>query len=391
VTPDGQPPGPPPPRPPGPPPTPPSGAPDAPPPGTPEYKVYRSRRPGPLDRLRDKRPSNPFERFRRDRRPSEPKDPYRLKPRRRITPGRVLKWVLLAVLGWILLSIVLFFISAATQDGVSERTERALNNSGSLLTGSTVLVIGSDARPDDTKEPQPDGGFGERADSIILMRVGAGSVRRLSIPRDTRVETSDYTGKVNGAFAGGGGAARLIDVLEEYLGNDLQINHVVEVDFENFPEFIDSLGGVDVRIRGRCVRPANRFGGYGIRELTFKRGEAHMNGRQALGFSRIRQNACNPGEDDRARAARQQDVVAGIRDQAFSFGTFVRLPVVAWNAPKAVKSDMQGPGLSALFFDLATGGSGTTRILEPSSASGTELIVEEAEREQEVERLLGRD
>jgi LCP family protein required for cell wall assembly len=383
VTPDGQPPGPPPP--------PPQGAPDAPPPGAPEYKLYRSRRPGPLDRLRGKRVRNPLDRFRRERKPKEPKDPYRLKPGRRITPGRVLKWVLLAVLGWVLLSVVLFFISAATQEGVSERTERALNNSGSLLTGSTVLVIGSDARPDDTKEPQPEGGFGERADSIMLLRVGAGSVRKLSIPRDTRVETDEYTGKANGAYAGGGGAARLITVLEEFLGNELQINHVVEVDFENFPEFIDSLGGVDVRIRGRCVRPANRFGGYGIRELTFRRGEAHMNGRQALGFSRIRQNACNPGEDDRARAARHQDVLAGIRDQASSFETFVRAPWAAWNAPKTVKSDMQGPGLSTLFFDLATGGSGATRILEPSGTSGTELIVDAAEREQEIERLLGRD
>ena len=54
---------------------------------------------------------------------------------RAITPGRVLKWVALAIAGWLLLSLVLFLISAQTQDGVSPATERALSSKGSLFTG----------------------------------------------------------------------------------------------------------------------------------------------------------------------------------------------------------------------------------------------------------------
>ena len=373
---------------------PPQGArPPGPQPGRPEYKVYRSG-PGLLDRLRP-RGRGALERFRRDRPKPEP-GPPRVKPERRITVGRVLKWVAFAILAWVLLSLALFFVSAQIHGDVSDGTEEALSTGGSLATGSTVLVIGSDARPEGTKEPEPSGGFSERADSIMLMHVGVGSVRRLSVLRDTYVQTSDYEGKINGALAGGGGPGRLIEVLEEYLGNDLEINHVMEVDFENFPDFIDSLGGVDVTVKQRCVRPAERFGGYGIRELTFRRGKHHVDGRRALGFARIRKNSCNPREDDRQRAARQQEVLSGIRDRVAKPSnwpsTFVRLPFVAWNAPKTVNSDMEGPGLSMLVADLMTGGSGKTRILRfDQLGPGGSVIVSEQRREREIERLLGED
>ena len=41
--------------------------------------------------------------------------------KRQITPGRVAKWIALAIAGWLLLSLALFLISAATQPGVSPR------------------------------------------------------------------------------------------------------------------------------------------------------------------------------------------------------------------------------------------------------------------------------
>ena len=82
-------------------------------PGPPEYNVYRSRRKAPsrlsgggdLDALRKR-----LSRF-REREPRRPGE------RRGITPGRVLKWLALAVAGWLLLSLVLFLVSAQTQEG----------------------------------------------------------------------------------------------------------------------------------------------------------------------------------------------------------------------------------------------------------------------------------
>ncbi len=207
----------------------------------PEYKVYRSRK-NPLQRLSGGTDLDALKRRLSRARRDEP-EPSREK--RRITPGRVLKWVALAILGWLLLSVVLFLISAQIQDGVSPQAERALSDDGNLLTGSTILVLGSDARTGDSIDESQSGP--SRADSIMLVHASLGSVRKLSIPRDIEVEIPGHgTNKINAAYAFGG-PALTIETIEGFLGNGLQISHLVEVDFEDFPELIDALGGVTVQ------------------------------------------------------------------------------------------------------------------------------------------------
>jgi LCP family protein required for cell wall assembly len=353
--------------------------------GPPQYRTYRSRK-----RVRDRVFPGGLPGIRRGRRDGEPQRPAPLgAPRSRAAiVKRVGKIVLVAVGAWFLLSIVLFFVSAQTQPGVSGATKNALAPGGSLFTGSTVLVLGSDARPKGSKEPGAGGP--SRSDSIMLMRLGLGSVRKLSIPRDAVADIPGHgRGKINSAYALGG-APLAIKTIEGYLGNGLRINHIIEVNFSNFPSFIDSLGGVDVTLK-KCVRspPFGEFGTKGGRkQLSFHKGTNHLTGIQALGFSRIRKNSCDPREDDRDRAARQQMVVSAIRSKATSPRTFVHLPWVAWNAPRTVRSDMHGVGLSALFLDLLTGGGGDTNVLHPDSLDP--FIVSDAERRAQVRKLLGK-
>ena len=351
-----------------------------PPSGPPEYKVYRSRK-----RLRDRVSppgGNPIDALRR-RRGQGPSGPQA--PKRGITPRRVLKWIALAILGWLLLSVVVFVISAMTAPSVSDRTEEALSPGGAMLAGSTILVLGSDERPKGSKEPGANQGR-PRADSILLMRVGFGSVRKLSILRDTQMEIPGHgTQKVNAAFAFGG-TPLMIRTLENFFGEDLRINHVINVSFTNFPELIDALGGVDVTLKG-CLH-SNSFGGETVR---LPKGEHHLSGNEALRFARVRQNRCNPNEDDRARARRQQEVLAGMRDRVVSPlnwpSTFVRAPFIAWEAPRAIRSDMQALGLGALFVDLATGGTGDTSVLVPDQS---DFSVSETARSDALDDLLGR-
>lgn len=345
--------------------------PDQPPPERPEYKVYRSRR-RPFGGLR--RP-DPFRK--RDQAPGEPR------VRRPFTWRRPLKWLALGVFAWMLFSLVLFLISAALQEGVSDSTERALSSGGSLATGSTILVIGSDKRSKETAEPGS-GGPG-RADSLMLLHVSLGSVRKLSILRDSQAEIPGHgVSKINAAYAIGG-SALTIETVENFMGNGLEINHVIEVSFENFPDFIDAIGGVDVTLR-RCVR-SQPFGG---RVFRLRRGEHHLNGRQALAFARVRKNSCSPNEDDRARARRQQQVLSGIRSSLVSPSTFVRLPWVAWTAPRTVVSDMSGPSLLMLFTDLLTGGAGKARVLRFDQVNPDSSVrIPESVRAREVRRLLG--
>ena len=67
----------------------------------------------------------------------------------------------------------------------------------------------------------------------MLIRTGGGHAARLSIPRDTVVEIPGHgLQKINAAYAFGGPALS-IAVIERYLG--IPINHLVEVNFENFP------------------------------------------------------------------------------------------------------------------------------------------------------------
>ena len=48
-----------------------------------------------------------------------------------------------------------------------------------------------------------------------------------------------------------GGPALTITTLKRYLGID--INHVVEVNFVDFPKFIDALGGIDLTFRHKLA------------------------------------------------------------------------------------------------------------------------------------------
>ena len=285
-----------------------------------------------------------------------------------------------------LLSLLLFLISAQTQEGVSAETERALSSEGSLFTGSNILVLGSDVRTGESIDESQSGPG--RSDTIMLVHAAFGSVRKLSIPRDVEVEVPGHgINKINAAYALGG-PALTIETVESFLGNGLKVNHVVEVDFKNFPDFIDSLGGITVTNKSRiCSPPFDNF----WKGLHFKKGEIDLNGRRALGYARVRKNSCAPAEDDRDRAARQQQVLSAIGSQVKSPSTFVRLPWVSWNAPRTLRSDMNGLQLMGLFADMATGTSDKTEVLEATCCRGSNLFVSDGAKADAVNKLVEGD
>jgi LCP family protein required for cell wall assembly len=339
----------------------------------PEYTVYRSRK-GPFSRFKRDEPGG-LDDLRRERRPA---------PRRTRKPfswGRVVKWLAIGVFGWIGISAVAFVVSAELAEHSSDQAKAALTKGGSLFSGSNILVLGSDARPPDSKEPGAGGPA--RSDSIMVMHVGLGSVRKLSILRDSQANIPGHgVQKINAAYALGG-AGLATQTVEQFLGNGVKINHLLEINFENFPKLIDAMGGVNVHLR-RCIH-SNRFGG---KVLILHRGDQHLTGHQALQYSRVRENKCAPNEDDRARAKRQQQVLSAMRSRLLSPAAFIRLPWISWEAPRTVRSDMHSPGLAGLFTDLATGGGGKTRVLQPSGSNGTQLIVSEEAKRRAVEELL---
>jgi LCP family protein required for cell wall assembly len=307
-----------------------------------------------------------------------------------LSVGRVVWWLVLALIAWVGISVVLFMVSAQIQHGdLAAKVGAQLDPGPYPLTGAnTILVLGSDARPKGTKEAGAGGS--SRSDSIMLLRIGGGANASLSIPRDTVVQIPGHgRAKINAAYAFGG-PALATQTVKQYLG--IEVNHVVEVNFENFPQLIDALGGVTYK--GGCVlsriNGGRRNGGYTLR---LKRGETKINGRQALALARTRHNLCNPSEDDLTRAKRQQQLVAAMKDKVTSFSTFIRLPWVSWAAPKAVRTDMAGPTLLGVVGASMIGGSSKQRILKPSGSEtlpdgGAGLDVSEAEKQSEIRRFL---
>jgi LCP family protein required for cell wall assembly len=379
----------------------------------PDYKVYRSRprwlgggkeRDG-LAELRGTEPASAppgadrpdydvqraGPRFPTLRAPKLRRGPRVAPGRRRLTPGRVVKWLLLALVGWLLVSTVLFMISAQIQHGdLASKVGSQLDPGPYPLTGAnTILVLGSDKRTKGLAEP----GSGEgpsRSDSIMLLRIGGGANASLSIPRDTVVDIPGHgQNKINAAYAFGG-PALATQTVKAYLG--IEVNHVVEVSFENFPQLIDALGGVTYK--GGCV--VSKINGgrkNGGTTLRLKKGETEINGKQALALARTRKNECAPNENDLDRAKRQQQLVQAMKDKVTSFETFIRLPWVSWAAPKAVRSDMAGPTLLGVVGASLSGGTSKQRVLQPSGGTtlpdgGAGLTVEDAEKRDEVARLL---
>jgi LCP family protein required for cell wall assembly len=359
---------------------------------TPQYTRYRARR-----RLRPAKDEEAGP----GRLPREPLASARARAGATGAPSRWRRWtrpkrpllaLLTLVLAWIALSLVLFLLSSQFErTSPPSDVASVLDPAGFPLTSvNNILVLGSDRRQKDSKEPGAETtGFG-RSDSIMLIRTGGGHAARLSIPRDTVIEIPGHgLQKINAAHAFGGPALS-ISVIKHWLG--IPINHLVEVNFENFPQLIDAMGGVTYS--GGCI-VSLLDGGFsqGGYTLRLKAGTHHLNGKQALALARTRENLCAPNETDLQREEHQQALFTDMKSQLLSPSSFVRLPWIAWNAPPALISDMSGPTLLGLFGALAISGTPPTRVLKPSGTvtlpDGEDgLTVSEAERRAAVARFM---
>ncbi len=312
--------------------------------------------------------------------------------RRWATPKRILLSLVGLVLGWLLFSLVLFLISSHLErTPLPSNVTGVLNHTGNPLTSvNNILVLGSDRRQKNSKEPGAETtGYG-RSDTIMLIRTGAGHAARLSIPRDTVVEIPGHgLEKINAAHEYGG-PAESVSVIKSWLG--VPINHVVEVNFENFPQLIDAMGGVTYT--GGCIISkldgGSADGGFTLR---LKAGSHHIDGKEALAIARTRENLCAPDETDIQREEHQQALFNDMKSQLMSISSFFRLPWIAWHAPPAIISDMSGTELLAMFASLAITGTPPTKVLLPTGQvilpSGEEgLTISEEARKADVARFM---
>ncbi len=377
--------------------------PPEPPRNEPEYNVYRSRR-GLFSRLRSADLSGLSDRARlpswRRRKREEPGT--RPPERGRVTPRRVLKWVALAALGWILLSFLAFAVSAQLQSfKLSGEAGKALHGNPFLLpSAQTILVLGTDARPpgsgdvntsktcfeqqskgEKPHKPCYEGEF--RADTLMLIRAGGGTFNKLSIPRDSFAEIPGYPPtKINAAYAYGG-AALQIKTIEQFLGT--KIDHVAIIDFSGFEKLIDAVGGVEVNVPQKLCADISGGAGHGQGGVTLRlhKGWNTLDGEKALAYSRVREpvecpgpgkSAYTLGYSDYNREQAQQSVINGIKsrltDPLRLPYNFIHGPFIGWQAPKAFVSDMGFFTMPQLILAAGIGGGSSAEVFCVKQLSG---------------------
>ena len=382
----------------------------------PDYKVYRSRK-GLLSRLRSPDLAGLRERARKEGKHAERE--RRFGPRRKPLDGvrsrPWWRWILYAAGGWALLSFAAFAVSSQLQKmKLDDGAKDALSGNPFLLADpQTILVIGTDAREEGSLEPgaetregcleqqskgePPSGGCaGFRADTLMLVRAGRGTFRKLSIPRDTFAEIpGQVPQKINGAYAFGG--ARLqIETVEQFLG--IEIDQLVIVDFEGFRDFIDAIGGVKVDLDQKVCSEISggAGGGQGGFTLRLGKGEHTLNGERALTYARTRKNDCDPAWDDRNRAAAQQEILDGIKGRLTSPlrlpYNLLKGPIIGWTAPKAIVTNMGALTMPQLILSSVIGGTGTDVLCGNKTVCGvgpaSSIEVPDSERRRAVDDLL---
>jgi LCP family protein required for cell wall assembly len=160
----------------------------------------------------------------------------------------------------------------------------------------TVLVVGADSNS--TRRAK---GEDVNTDALMVVSVSADKSRiaMLSLPRDTvdipMPDGSIYRGKVNG-IAQRFGIETLRGAMATLLG--VPIDRYIRVDMDDFEWMVDVVGGIDVEVK-------TRISDFQV-HLFLDPGPAHLDGAQALIFSRTR------ADSDYARAGRQQQVILAL-------------------------------------------------------------------------------
>ena len=163
-----------------------------------------------------------------------------------------------------------------------------------------ILLIGQDRRENQGRQ---------RSDSMILctLNLDEKTLVMTSFLRDTYVTIPSWNGKdysnnrlnVNYAI---GGMGMLDQCLEENFG--VVVDYNLEVDFSGFTRVVDAMGGVDVELTSAEA---------GHLKNGLKTGMNHLNGDQALAYSRIRKL-----DNDFGRTNRQRTVLLALMNRAKS-------------------------------------------------------------------------
>lgn len=167
---------------------------------------------------------------------------------------------------------------------------------------TNILLIGNDSR-----ENGEDG----RSDAMILLSISSKTkkIYMTSLLRDMYVDIPGHDGnRLNAAYSFGG-AELLMETIEKNL--DITVNRYMLVNFEAFANLVDAVNGVDLELTSQEIEYVNgylveynillgRAEGTDYMD-TSQSGVVHLNGAQALAYSRNRYLGTDFGRTERQR------------------------------------------------------------------------------------------
>ncbi|MED2984830.1 LytR family transcriptional regulator [Bacillus cereus] len=182
----------------------------------------------------------------------------------------------------------------------------------------SILLLGADERGEDKG----------RSDSLMVITLNPknNSMKTVSIPRDTYTEIvgKGKSDKINHAYAFGG-VDMSVATVEKFL--NVPINYYIEVNMEGFKDIVDAVGGVDVNNDLEFTQGKHHF----------VKGNIHLNGDEALDFTRMRKE--DP-RGDFGRQMRQRQVMQAVIKKGASFSSLASYGDVLTAIQKNVKTNL---------------------------------------------------
>jgi len=235
----------------------------------------------------------------------------------------------LSALGTYLLSMVGKLNNVGLNDS-DLGIEKSKNTSSKI---KNIVLFGID---------QTEGDIG-RSDAIIVATVDSlhKKLKLTSISRDSYVNIEGHGyDKLNHAYAYGQ-EELAIKTINQTFG--LDITDYAKVNFNNLKDIIDTLGGIDITVEDSELGDLN-----GVISTS---GRQHVNGTQALAYSRIRKNS---GGDD-SRTERQRMLLTEIFNKVSTVG-ILKLPSMVNDILPHVQTSLSTSEVLSLGTKILTSG-----------------------------------
>lgn len=220
-----------------------------------------------------------------------------------------------------------------------------------------ILVLGLDLRRDQPPDTPA------RTDTVFILSIDPYSKTAgiFYIPRDLLVNIPNGQGgytrnRINTAYElgeytykdyPGGGPGLAEDTIERNFG--IPIDHYVVLNFNNFIDIIDELGGIDIDVPEYAYDPTySDCYACPYYPVEFRPGPQHMDGERALAYARIRAS-----DNDFKRIERQQLVIRAVAEKALNLNLLLPTRAISLyrkykDAVRTDISDAQIPGLALL-------------------------------------------